>query len=241
MRAVAESCRDLIRAGIAPREMLILLSNQRILGPILASEFNTAGVPFELPRAESFLDSEAGRLVLALVRIASDRDDYVAHRVILGLLPGVGVGTCNAICQAVIDNNLNYRDVFYRPLPAGTFAGRALRALNRARTICGQASTWQATDTLAQRMADIAGIVTNVLGAADAQAWQNCATSLLPGTTLEELRDLLWADSDEQQATLLQAVYERLNQPIPQGGLLPPRVRVMTMHGAKGLSARKWR
>lgn len=30
----------------------------------------------------------------------------------------------------------------------------------------------------------------------------------------------------------------RLNLPIPAAGVLPPRVRVMTMHGAKGLSAK---
>jgi DNA helicase-2/ATP-dependent DNA helicase PcrA len=236
-RAVAESCRDLIQAGIPPRDILVLLSNQRVMASGFASAFQTAGVAFEPPRGESFLDSETGRLVLALVRIACERDDYVAHRIILGLLQGVGTGTCNTIAQLVIANNLNYQHVFYRPLPAGVFAGRATVALSRARAICGQVATWQSADTLGQRTQDIDGIVTNVLGSAGAQGWQNYATSLPSGATLEELRDFLWADSDEQQAALLQAVYTRLNHPIPAGGLLPPRVRVMTMHGAKGLSA----
>lgn len=236
-RALAESCRDLIQAGINARDILILLSNQRVLGPILASEFNAAAVPFEPPHVETFLDSDGGRLVLALVRIVCDADDYVAHRVILGLLSGVGVGTCNTISQAVIANNLNYRDIFYRPLPTAVFTDRTVTALNQARGICGQVSSWQASDQLAQRTVDIAAILTNVLGAGDAQAWQNYAASLPSGTTLEELRDFLWADTDEQQAALLQTVYTRLNQAIPAGGLLPARVRVMTMHGAKGLSA----
>jgi DNA helicase-2/ATP-dependent DNA helicase PcrA len=87
-------------------------------------------------------------------------------------------------------------------------------------------------------VADISGIVSNLFGPRDLQAWQNYASSLPSGITLEELRDFLWADTDEQQAALLQTVYTRLNQPIPAGGLLPPRVRVMTMHGAKGLSGR---
>jgi superfamily I DNA/RNA helicase len=56
--------------------------------------------------------------------------------------------------------------------------------------------------------------------------------------TLEELRDYLWADTDEQQSAILQAVMTRLNLPIPAAGVLPPRVRVMTMHGAKGLSGK---
>jgi superfamily I DNA/RNA helicase len=58
------------------------------------------------------------------------------------------------------------------------------------------------------------------------------------GMTLEELRDYLLADTGEQQAALLQVVLERLNLPLPAAGVLPPRVRVMTMHGAKGLSGK---
>jgi len=52
------------------------------------------------------------------------------------------------------------------------------------------------------------------------------------------LRDYLWADTDDQRAVLLQAVLGRLGLPIPAVGVLPPRVRIMTMHGAKGLSAK---
>lgn len=237
-RGVAESCRDLIQASMNPRDILVLLSNRRTLWPVLSTEFQTAGVPFEPPRAESFLDSQTGRLVLSLVRIVCGQDDYVAHRVFLGLLPRVGIGTCNTICEAVIANNMNYRDVFYQPLPAGVFRGRAVTALNRARGVCSQLSTWQAADMIGQRMADMSAIISNLFGQQETQNWQTYASSFPAGTTLEELRDFLWADTDEQQATLLRAVYERLNLPVPAGGLLPPRVRVMTMHGSKGLSAR---
>jgi DNA helicase II / ATP-dependent DNA helicase PcrA len=55
--------------------------------------------------------------------------------------------------------------------------------------------------------------------------------------TLEELRDYVWTDNDEQQSMILGRVYQRLNLQIPAGGFLPPRVRLMTMHGAKGLNA----
>ena len=56
--------------------------------------------------------------------------------------------------------------------------------------------------------------------------------------TIEEVQDFLWTDTDEQQAVLLQAVLDRLNLPLSAAGVLPPRVRVMTMHGAKGLSGK---
>ena len=55
--------------------------------------------------------------------------------------------------------------------------------------------------------------------------------------TLEELRNWLWADTDEQQMAVLQAVFTRLNQQMPAAAMLPPHVRIMSMHGAKGLSS----
>jgi DNA helicase-2/ATP-dependent DNA helicase PcrA len=74
--------------------------------------------------------------------------------------------------------------------------------------------------------------------AAEAQNWQNYVAALPPDMTLEELRDWLWADTDEQQMSVLGAVYARLNQAMPATAVLSPRVRIMSMHGAKGLSSR---
>jgi superfamily I DNA/RNA helicase len=50
-------------------------------------------------------------------------------------------------------------------------------------------------------------------------------------------RDFVWCDNDEQQGRILASVYQRIGQPQPASTVLPPRVRVMSMHGAKGLSA----
>jgi len=75
--------------------------------------------------------------------------------------------------------------------------------LIRARGVCGQLSTWQASDTIGQRMTDISGIISNLFGPQEVQDWQTYASSFPAGTTLEELRDFLWADTDEQQAALL--------------------------------------
>jgi len=214
-----------------------LLSNQRVLWPALAEEFKAINVPFEPPRVKGFPESDTGRLVLALMRITCNPNDYVAHRVILGLLPRVGIGTCNNICKEVIINNLNYRRIFYQ-MPAGVFDVRQMKALNRACSTCGQISTWNIHDTLDQRMSEIVAIITNLFGTVEVQSWLNYASLLPTGTTLEELRDFLWADTDEQQAKLLQTVYTRLNLPFSPEELLPDRVRVMTMHGVKGLSGR---
>ena len=51
------------------------------------------------------------------------------------------------------------------------------------------------------RAADVTAVLTGTLSAAEAQNWQNYVAPLPVDMTLEELRDWLWADSDEQQMT----------------------------------------
>jgi superfamily I DNA/RNA helicase len=91
---------------------------------------------------------------------------------------------------------------------------------------------------LGERVADLTDTVTQALGPVEAQSWEAFAAQFPADITLEELRDFVWADNDEQQAQIMESVYARLGQRVPDEHLLPQRVRIMTMHGAKGLSAR---
>ncbi len=176
--------------------------------------------------------------LLPLVRIACDkrRIDYVARRTLLGTLKGVGLGTCNSIRHEVINNNLNYMDLFDQPLKA-VFSGRLLTALNRARTICSELATWNPTDILGVRGNDIAQLLLKTYGQAEMSAWLEHIEHLPADMTLNELREYLSCDVDEQQATLLKKVYTRLNLQEPENGFLDPKIRIMTMHGVKGLNA----
>lgn len=237
-QAVAKSCRDLIAAGLPPREILILLSDTRALLRVVTTALEEVGVPYDSPRGEGYLDARSGRFVFSIIRIACERDDYVAHRVLLGTKPHVGSGTCNAVAELAIDNNLNYRSLFHQTLPPGVFSGRALSALRHARSVCAAISSWLPHDELGQRSQEIYQFVLDTFGQTDADEWSSEITHLPTGMTLEELRDYFWADNDEQRAQLLQAVYERLELEVPQAGFLPLQIRIMTMHGAKGLSAR---
>jgi superfamily I DNA/RNA helicase len=81
-------------------------------------------------------------------------------------------------------------------------------------------------------------LILSTFGRDEADEWDAEISHLPPDMTLSEVRDYLWADNDEQRALLLEAVYERLELDVPESGFLPPQVRIMTMHGAKGLSAR---
>jgi superfamily I DNA/RNA helicase len=237
--AIAQSCNDLVQAGIRPSDIVILLSNSRALEREITTQMDGLHVPYTSASGEDFVDTESGRFVLTLLRIINNPNDYVAHRAILGLLPGVGVGTCNQLCGLVIQNALNYRNIFHDQLPNGVFTGRILKALNRARVAVAAFQTWTPDDTLGSKRNDFITILTTILGAPAAATWAAESGGLPDGLTLREIRDYLWASSDEQQANILTAGLDRLGTPPPAGtNLLPDQVRIMTMHGAKGLSGR---
>ncbi len=195
-------------------------------------------VAFESRRIEGLQDTRHGRYVIALLRVVCDRNDHVAHRLVFGLHPQVGPVICNSIAEQVISNNLNYKDIFWQPTPPKIFRGRILTAFNHARSIFALISTWQGSDTIDQRGVEIYSLIQSTFGQNEADEFQNEISNLPKALSLTELRDYFWADKDEQRASLLQMVYQRLGLPEPQGGFLPPQVRIMTMHGAKGLSAK---
>lgn len=148
-RAIARSCRALVDAGMAPGDILVLISDRNILeGPITAA-LHAANIPFESRGDQDHLSSDEGRVLYDLIRIVGNPEDYIAHRSLLGLLTGVGLGTCISIKQKVVANNLNYQNLFYQPLPNAVFSPRETTAIHRLGEICGQLSGWTTDDTLA--------------------------------------------------------------------------------------------
>jgi len=237
-RAIASSCNKLIQRGIPSNEIMILLSNTRAQLDTILQELDAVAVQYESPRAEAFIDARLGRFILGILRVACNNEDYLAHRLILGQYPNVGAGTCNQIAEIISANNLNFKDLCYNPLPNGLLTGRALTALNNTRTICSTTINWQSSDTLQLRTNEINTIVLNSFGALDLQTWQNQIANLPQDITLEELRDYLWIDNPDQMSKLLDTIYTRLGIARPTNGTNQSKVKVMTIHGAKGLSAK---
>jgi ATP-dependent DNA helicase UvrD/PcrA len=235
-KAIAASCKDLIQAGVAPSSILVLLSNRKALSKPIVDALEALDVPHEPPKAEGFLDSEVGRFVYTLVRVVCNPDDYIAHRGMLGLLPRVGVKTCNEIADAVFANSLNYKDLFYKPLPSEIFSSRATKALARAWQVCRDFNGWNAENTFAQRNEALSAVLQREFTGQSPASWSAYSSAFPDGMTFAELREFLGTDHEEQQATVLSDVLERLGEAVPERGPLPQRVRIMTMHGAKGLS-----
>jgi DNA helicase II / ATP-dependent DNA helicase PcrA len=235
--AIAQSCRRLIEAGLRPRDIMILLSNARSLTWQLREALNDLNVPFEPPRTSPFKDSSLGRAVLTLLRVASQPDDYVALRTLLTLLRGVGIATAVRIANTAISEDLNYRDLFYAPLPEGVFSGASATALRRARDICAELLEWGPEDQLDARADDLDRVLEMIFGSEPDADWRAEIDALPEGALLQEVAAFLATDKDDDRWDVLRAIYERLDQEIEREGVLPERVRMMTMHGSKGLSA----
>ncbi len=237
-RAIASSCNKLMQRGLPANEIMIILSNTRAQLDTILQELDSVAVQYESPRAEAFIDTRLGRFILGILRVTCNNEDYLAHRLILGQYPNVGAITCNQIAEIVSANNLNFKDLCYNPLPNGLFTARTLTALNNTRTICGITINWQASDTLQLRTNEINNMIMNSFGDPDLQIWEDQIVNLPQDITLEELRDYLWIDKPEQLSKLLDNIYTRLGIARPENAMNQPKVKVMTIHGAKGLSAK---
>lgn len=251
-RALAQSCRELISAGMAGREdeILILISNRRVHLDILAQELGNLGLPYDPPRGAALTNEyEAIRAVYSLLRIDRDNstgeEDYPAHRDMLEVLSGVGNATAKAVADACISNNQNFRQLFYLPGCPTWLSGRCPSTVQRVMAIAQTVSTWSMSDTLAARSGDITTLLSSQVFTSGRNAanslsiWNALVGALPPQITLEELLQFLAADSESDQQTILDLVNQRIGgTQTPAQGPVQKRIRILTMHGAKGLSGK---
>ncbi len=250
-RAIAQSSQGLIANGIVPKDIVILLCNTKIQLHLLEQEFQTIGLEFERPRGDWMLESPMARFVLSILRILKEPQDYVAHRTLLGLHRGIGPGTCAGIVRATSAANLNFRELFYAAYPSRIFSPREERGIQQTAEICQQISNWSFNDTLSTRGADIEGMLATILNAAETQGgqlavaeWQTLLSSLPGEMNLEELLSYIWSDMEVGRIRIIEAVFARLSAPSTSShpdigpSAADQRVRILTMHGVKGLDGK---
>jgi len=236
--AIAIACSQLIESGIPAREILILLSNGRALYPAIKKALIEKDVPFESSREEGFLDSNQGRFFLSVLRIVSNPNDYVAHRVLLGTLPGVGEKTLTELAEYCETNTQNYLKLFYDPLPHSELSGRAIKALNRAKQICATFKEWKKADEVLTRDRDLLSLMESVFQEDFDSSYLESTLSILHSkSSLEDLLNYIWADTDEQREDIIANIFSRIGASRSTDSTPPSRVQIMSMHGAKGLSA----
>ncbi len=245
VNAVATSCQQLLNAGMVGREdeILILISDRGLqLGP-LAQALGNLGLPYDEPPGESLTEDDGIRAVYCFLRIVKDissvHPDYVAHRALLGLLTGVGLGTAKGVADACVTNNQNFHSLFHLAAVPHWLNARQSTAVARIAAIVQALNGWALADTLAARLGDIAQLLGTVFTGATAQnsvaPWNALAATLPGGMTLEELLEFFGSVDEVNRRKVVDAVNQRLGIQV-QAGQPQKRIRILTMHGAKGLS-----
>lgn len=249
-RGIATSCTELINAGMAGREdeIIILISSRRIQLQLIAQELGNQGIPYDEPGAGGLADDESIRGVLAVLRLIEENEenihDYPTYRTLVGLCSGVGVPSAKRLGDLCTNNQHNYRELFHIQLIPHWVPGIPRTALNNVRAVIQAIGTWSLADTLANRTVDIENVLTqNVFtSAADSQTFSATWTALAGGLpqqmTLEELLLFLRSTSDTDREAVLSLVNQRVGVDGTDAPAAQKRVRILTMHGAKGLSGK---
>jgi len=236
---LANSCQTLIASGVSPKDIMILVGNKRALLTSITAALQALNLPFDANQRDDFKDSKEGRFLLGILRIIADPNDYVAHRVVLGTPRGIGLGTAISITDKVIANNLNFRNLFYNPLPNNVFVTRESTAINKVITNIGAINGWDLDDTLNIRAGDIDQLILNNFTQNEVTNWRNYMTNLLADMTLDELKEYLQTDSEVIKSSILDSIFVRTQQAnIAQANNPLDKIRVISFHSSKGLSSK---
>ena len=243
-RAIAESCKSLIEHGVKPSEIFILVQSTDSVSALFKAEFAKASIPFEASGADKILDNSIIRFVRAIARIIINSDDYIAHRVVLGSKSRVGPSTTHEIALISHINNLNYRNLFYEPLPQISLSKNATQALQASRDICYLISQWSPESSVSEHFEEISELIKDHMNPKSLDVWIEAYELLPGGINFKEMKDYFRASSDDEIQSLRETINARTSEVSsasskesePQTSLTE-RVRLMTMHGSKGLDA----
>jgi len=235
---IANSCRALIDSGVPPEDLMILISNKREQLKYITDAFNSLGIGYDANQRDEFKDSDHGRFLLSLLRIIEDANDYVAHRVILGTPKYIGVSTCSNITDKVISNNINYKTIFYNESPTGVFSNRETKAIEKSKKNILTIQNWNLNESLNQKADEIDQILLNNFSQLEVDEWRNFIRDMPNNMTLSELKDYLQTDSQEIKDKILNTILEKSAQENLQPTTAPKKVRIMSLHTSKGLSAK---
>ncbi len=237
-KAIASSCESLINAGLPPNDILILVSNKGLQLNTIEQELQKKNIDFESPNQQSLQDTKDGRWIISLLRLINNNDDYVALRTLWSERSGVGMVKTIELADWITNNQQNFKNVFFQNLTLTGLQTPTVKLVNDLRKIITYISGWTSTDLLSTRLTDISTLLTNHAGLTASNVWESAISTLDPSTTLKEVRDFLWADNDEQRQKITEAINDRLQVDNQNVATNTPKVRIMTMHGSKGLSGK---
>jgi ATP-dependent DNA helicase UvrD/PcrA len=240
--ALAGSCRELVKSGVSPTQILVLVASRDTQSPLIEEALAKEGVPFSSPRGRGLKMAIPGRAIFALLRIVASDEDYLAYRNLLACRYRVGPAAALRIKDACIVNNLNFRDLFAQQYPVGIFSTSDTTTLTAIAAVRSVMQGWTLQDTIGTRDTEFRSLLATTLGADTPPAkeainqWQDeILVTLGRDATLEEALAFVGADNEAEQQVVLDALQNRLGGAAPLAAA--PRVRIMTYHSSKGLGA----
>lgn len=246
--AIAASCRKLVNEGLAKDQILILISDRDLQLNVITAALDEAELSYEAPAGQALASESVLRSVYCVLRIlngvAANRPDYMAHRALLSTMEGVGINTQVRIATACIHNNQNFHDLFYLQQSPAWLAVRPARAVQRVKHLLTAVADWTLDNTLADRATLLAELIAEYLledaGNIDTVclSWTELVALLPAEMTLGEVLELLAATSESDQEAVLKRVHERLQIEQDVAEAAEGKIRILTMHGAKGLSGK---
>lgn len=237
-QAIAQSVGALIAGGLSPEDILILLSSRHAQLRKLQSSMEAVGVMIDIQQKLGLSSNKTIRFVYSMLRLLRNPDDYLAYRTLLGLRNGVGIGSCVSIAKKTLDNSLNFKSQFGAGQTSAIFTSREMSAINGVINIINSIAGWDIEDAIGIRAGDIGNILSTNLSQKEADAWTKWVSGLPANMTLEELENILGSRSEKEARQTLVEIYSRLNEPMPQELDPKNRVKIMTLHSSKGLSAK---
>lgn len=209
---VAELIRREIDAGVDPNEIFVLLPRKAFAGTYL-EEFDKAEIPaIDLANGAKLLDEDEIRRLVYLLRFTADREDARAIRGWLATTHGVGVGSVGAALDLAIADHVDLQEAIER-------SGNT-RVQNAYAELVAFADDLD-PDQPAIETLELAGQMLELDPERRDGFRQVIETVTGPEGDLGEV---------------LAVLHEYREQPEVGDGEQAP-VRLMTLHGAKGLSA----
>lgn len=236
--SIAQSVKDLVDNGISPEDILILLSNRPAQLQKIEAEIIQTGVKVDVSQKISFADENVIRFIYSMLRIIKNPNDYIAHRSLLSLQFGIGIKTCVSITDKIIANTCNYLDQFGTLRSSTLFSRKENACLDKVMTLKNTINGWTLNELISSKEVDIENLIMSFMSVAQVTEWQNWISQLPASITLEDVLNILGTRSENDVRLVLVELYNRLNEPLPEGFSTINRVRIMTLHSAKGLSAK---
>ncbi len=233
---VARIARHLIEAGgFAPHDLLILLRSDRhrVFSKVLHDAFAEAALTVASQTGETPLDSSVGRKTLNVLRLAHSQDDHLALRTLLQLSPGIGATTLGRLYSLARADDESFSSVVRRvaanPKLLGAKGQRVADVANLVWTLSGEVASQLNELKESPSPEEFLSYVQRICkaiepGAGELQELLEYLEALIRLSNVPDLDSFFQA---------LQSANDDVDNLIQTG-----KVNIMTMHKAKGLTAK---